>query len=461
MIPARNRSLGNGGEMLRSAGTAERTSEGGPLSAEFQAAVRSELEAMLAAPIFVQSGRCKRFLRFIVEETLAGHAGQLKERTIGVAVFERASDYHTGDDSIVRVTANEVRKRISQFYQELHRPALIHIELPRGSYVPEFRVQPSRHTEKPIEIASSEQVESRSRGPSPPMAEQRPAALPFRLADDIDREQGASAATLRTHRSRMVYGVLLVVLAAAMAAAGLWKERGTKKVPDLWGPFLNARVPILVCIDTHDLAALSPEAPADRQIFVNLVLRRQSISLDDAAILSSMASELGRRGVSFRVVGAEQTTLADLRSQPVILIGAIDNQWTLLLTQTLPYRIEVANPPGSGSEKQPIASIVESARPAGARWVADFSVPFPAWKSDYAVVARVDEPTTGVPVMIEAGLGNDGTVAANEWITSGALARDLMEQPSCRNRTNFEAVIETQMIDTKSGPPHVLRLTCW
>lgn len=415
---------------------------------------------MLLAPIFVQSSRCKRFLRYVVEETLTGNAGQLKERTIGIAVFERANDYHTGDDSIVRVTANEVRKRISQFYRESSQPPLIQIELPRGSYVPEFRVQPSRDAHKSIEMVAAGRVEANRHSTETSVAEHRlPLPVPLEVGPGRTQWRNFAKSRRATPRHLVAYAVVLLLLATAFV--GIWKHRASQTIPDLWGSFLHANLPVLVCIDTHDLAALSPEPPADGQIFVNLVLRRQSISLDDAAILSSMASELGRRGVSFRVIGADQATLADLRSQPVILIGAIDNQWTLRLTQTLPYRIEVANPPGSGSDKQPIASIVESARPAGARWVADFDVPFPSWKSDYGVVARVDDPTTGVPVMIEAGLGNDGTVAANEWITSDAMARDLTQEPSCRDKTNFEAVIETQMIDTKSGPPHVLRLTCW
>src|SRR5438270_5077491 len=118
--------------------------EPSPFGAELQAAIRAELERMLLTPIFVQSGRCKRFLTYIVEQTLEGHAGQLKERTIGINVFERANDYDTGDDSIVRVTANEVRKRIGQFYQESPQAHLVQIDLPRGSYVPEFRIQPAR-----------------------------------------------------------------------------------------------------------------------------------------------------------------------------------------------------------------------------------------------------------------------------------------------------------------------------
>jgi hypothetical protein len=451
--------------MLRATRIAERTgAEGiGSLSAELQAAVRLELEAMLADPIFVQSSRCKRFLSFIVEQTLAGNGSQLKERTVGIAAFERANDYDTGDDSIVRVTANEVRKRISQFYQGSSRTHLIQIELPRGSYVPEFRIQPARRTDKPVETGAPAQVGVDPGLAANSIAEQPPSALPVGREAGVDQVQmGEVKASTRIRLRRLVvYGTLLILIAVSLAVLWTWKRSATKRVPDLWGAFLRVNAPILVCIDTHDLQPLAPEQSADGQRFVDLVLRRQIISLDDAAVLSSMASELGKRGVPFRVVGAEQTSLADLRRQPVILIGAIDNKWTLRLTQNLPYRIEVENPPGSGSGKEPIASIVDSGRPASAQWVTDLSVPFAAWKSDYAIVARIDDATTGVPVLIEAGLGNDGTIAASELITSGAMTTALANEPSCRDKINFESVIETQIIDTKSGPPHVLRLTCW
>jgi hypothetical protein len=191
-----------------------------------------------------------------------------------------------------------------------------------------------------------------------------------------------------------------------------------------------------------------------------MVLRKQIIALDDAAVLSSMASILGKKEIPFRVMGADQVSLADFRRQPVILIGAIDNKWTIRLTQDLGYRVEVANPPNSGAEKAPVASIIDSQHP-DTRWATDLGMPFNAWKSDYAVIARIDDDTTGVPVLIEAGLGNTGTLAASELLTSGGLSPDLAKEPSCRGKKNFEAVIETQIIDTKSGPPHVLRLTCW
>ncbi len=440
--------------------------EAGPFGAELQALVRAELEAMLVTPIFVQSGRCKRFLNYIVDQTLAGHAGQLKERTIGITVFERANDYDTGDDSIVRVTANEVRKRIGQFYQESPQSHLVQIDLPRGSYVPEFRIQPSRQ----VGIRPSQPVEKAAVSADAVELE------PVLAADAIEPPNAASIAIptigqapfvtaskpmRQALRRRMLYPILFVLIAASFAAFWVWKGTGAKTSPDLWAAFVHAKVPVLVCMDTHNLQPLAPDQSPERDRFVNLVLRRQSISLDDAAILSSMASELGKKGIAFRVVGAELTSLEDLRRQPVILIGAIDNRWTLRLTQNLRYRIEVANPPGSGSAKEPIASIVDSQKPGKNAWVTDLSVPFTQWKSDYAILARMEDSTTGVPVLMEAGLGNAGTVAASELLNSGAMEKILADDASCKDKANFEAVVGTEIIDMKSGPAHVLRLNCW
>jgi hypothetical protein len=110
-------------------------------SRDIQTAVRAELEMMLSAPAFAQSNRCKRFLNYVVTQTLSGHAGELKERTIGINVFERAFDYDTGGDSVVRVASNEVRKRIGQFYRESESVHPVQIELPRGSYQDSRRTQ--------------------------------------------------------------------------------------------------------------------------------------------------------------------------------------------------------------------------------------------------------------------------------------------------------------------------------
>ncbi len=301
---------------------------------------------MLVTPIFVQSGRCKRFLNYIVEQTLSGHASQLKERTIGINVFERANDYDTGDDSIVRVTANEVRKRIGQFYQESPQAHLVQIDLPRGSYVPEFRIQPSRQVETPVETSPSGHVEREPAVLAASTDDPPPTASNFGIpGTDQELLAAVKVSSRGMQRRRLVYPILLLLIAATIVAVWTWKVRSGEKVPDPWAAFGMQRFLFSSASIRITFNRSRPNKSPDRDRFVNLVLRRQIISLDDAAILSSMASELGKKGIPFRVVGAELTSLADLRRQPVILIGAIDNKWTLRLTQNLRYRIEVANPP--------------------------------------------------------------------------------------------------------------------
>src|ERR1700759_5098386 len=78
--------------------------------------VRAHLNRILASPAFRTSKRCGRFLEFIVNETLNGRAASLKERTLAIEVFDRSTSWDSGDDTIVRVGAREVRKRLAQFY---------------------------------------------------------------------------------------------------------------------------------------------------------------------------------------------------------------------------------------------------------------------------------------------------------------------------------------------------------
>jgi hypothetical protein len=100
---------------------------------------RSHLEDILRSPAFSASQRGRAFLRYVVEHALDGEFDELRERNIGVALFGRPAAYDTAEDAIVRVTASDVRKRLLQFYGFASAPSPYRIELPSGSYVPEFR----------------------------------------------------------------------------------------------------------------------------------------------------------------------------------------------------------------------------------------------------------------------------------------------------------------------------------
>lgn len=106
------------------------------------AAVREELERILASPQFRNSKRHSCFLRLVVEETLDGNSGQLKERTVGVRVFGLDPAYDTSTNPVVRVSAGELRKRLVQYYHAPDHGGELQIDLPPGSYVPEFGLAP-------------------------------------------------------------------------------------------------------------------------------------------------------------------------------------------------------------------------------------------------------------------------------------------------------------------------------
>src|SRR5580658_6406470 len=99
-----------------------------------------QLRAILASPVFHGSRRCQQFLEYVCEKSLAGEGSAIKERMIAIDVFGRPPQTDLGEDTIVRVGAREVRKRLAQYYVTPEGAAAeIRIELPSGSYAPEFR----------------------------------------------------------------------------------------------------------------------------------------------------------------------------------------------------------------------------------------------------------------------------------------------------------------------------------
>src|ERR1051325_5685252 len=133
-------------------------------------AIRAELHSVLESAAFRTSKRCREFLEYIVEHTITGPSGALKERSIGVDLFQLPRDFDTGQHTIVRVTANEVRKRLAQYYlAENGSHHAVRIELPPGSYSAEFRwgVQPVE-TPPVKERPQVEIVEPEPTVPTPP-----------------------------------------------------------------------------------------------------------------------------------------------------------------------------------------------------------------------------------------------------------------------------------------------------
>ena len=103
-------------------------------------AVREAASLIVASPPFSRSPQLKRFLTFLVQETLAGRDTRLKEYVIGVEVFDRPDCYDPRVDALVRVEARRLRQALESYYAADGRHAPLVVELPRGGYRLSFRL---------------------------------------------------------------------------------------------------------------------------------------------------------------------------------------------------------------------------------------------------------------------------------------------------------------------------------
>jgi tetratricopeptide (TPR) repeat protein len=107
------------------------------------AEIRSQLDLILRSRAFIQSHRIRRFLQFVVEESLLGQPHRLKEYLIGLEVFDRREAFDPRVDSIVRVEARRLRYKLEEYYRTEGREDAIRIVLRKGSYVPIFEYRSS------------------------------------------------------------------------------------------------------------------------------------------------------------------------------------------------------------------------------------------------------------------------------------------------------------------------------
>jgi hypothetical protein len=102
-------------------------------------AERAELATVLQSPLFARSPALTHLLSYLCEKTFAGETDQIKEYSIALDVFDRRDSFDQDTDSIVRVQANRLRKRLSEYYTGEGADHAIHIAIPVGQYVPQFQ----------------------------------------------------------------------------------------------------------------------------------------------------------------------------------------------------------------------------------------------------------------------------------------------------------------------------------
>jgi hypothetical protein len=399
-------------------------------------AIRAQLEQILSSHLFRNSKRCNSLLRYVVSEVLEGRGEQLKERTIGISAFGRQPDYDTNEDPIVRTSAMEVRKRLAQYYHELGHETELRIDVASGSYIPEFRfLEPVTLHPGPAQQAVSTQP-----------AVETPPDISVSIAPQ-------SARKARNRTPLLIGGVILVTLVTAVGV--LMRPQDPRKA--FWTPIWRNSDTIILGAGTsldQALHAGQPPKPGDELNSLE-IFRADQVGFADAITMARVSAMLGADGKEVEIRRAASLTLDDLRKMPSVLIGAINNPWTLRLNAALRFYIE--RDPSTG-----LVQIVDRQKSSQAPWRADPTAPYSGRTEDWAVISRFSDPRTEQTVLLLAGLGRDGTTAAGEFVTQSKYLESLAKKaPAGWQRKNLQVVIGTEVINGNVGPPRIVDFHFW
>jgi hypothetical protein len=413
------------------------TPETDVLDAKQKLAVLAELEQIVASHHFSQSRRYPAFLRFIVEAALRGETDLLRERVIGNEVFGREANYDTNADPIVRMTAAEVRKRIAQYYRETSRDDQIQIEVRAGSYVPIFilpgQPKPAADVHRGVEEGLAKYLD----GIRNPIE-----------GDPIEQSSGSvKAPTAPRLRKRFYYVLALFIMLATSLAAGWLLLRHRQPIDEAWAPLFEPGQSVTIC-------AGQPQISQNLSLADSLA-RGDVLTREDVLALIDLVSFLQSRGHKFNLKMSPNTTLADLRAAPVVLVGGLNNQWTLRELSRLRLQMEYRQSESTGEFR-----IFDRQNPEGRVWKISSRQSSAQQAQDYALIARFIDQETGQPTIIAAGLGGPGTAAAVEYLTHNEQLQTLLRALP-PGKKNFEAVLGSSVVKGNQGQPQLLAVESW
>lgn len=374
--------------------------------------IREELARILASHEFRSSKRSQDFLRYVVENTLSGHADMLKERTIGIEVFGRSTSYDPSDDATVRVKAGEVRKRLGLYYSSEGARNPLRVELPSGTYVPEFRVGAVETAAAAVATAQAPQ---------------------------------------RTHRTATLMAAITAVLVVAGVVWALGRPAPTP-LDRFWAPVLRGTSPPMICAAyvpvwglDHDVNSREPARLDD---FV--ALNDQFVGGGDLIATSRLTAMLARERRPYRLKVGNDVTFADLRSGSAILVGYSYTRWKEISSQ-LRYFIEVS-PSFTG--------ITDNGKPTA--WSLPNLPRDRRASEDYAIVSRVFHPDTHAMLVEIAGITQYGTDAASDLVTNSDLMAETLQNADAGWQTkNMQLVLHVKVIGGAPTAPKVVARYFW
>ncbi len=410
-----------------------------------QAEIRRELDRVLKSAPFRSAKRCHDFLDYVVTKAVERNTESLKERTLAVEVFGRKADADLGEDSIVRVGAREVRKRLAQYYMTEGANDPVRIDLPPGSYVPTFHSHPV------------------------PAAQEAPVPAAFPLPKQVPLPAKEPA---RRRVSWKVIAGLAVFVAGALL---VWRfiPTGDGEFEVFWRPALNRQSPVLVALahpivyhPSAHLTQLNDQAngweatPLQRPISVPpgeikgtdfVPVFDQYVGFGDTVAASRLSVLFAQHHRLSNIRLASKLEFADLRDFSTVLIGAFTNRWTLEMSRSFRYRFAYCAGKPCILDSRDGKQLALTGKSDNGRS-----------NEDYILISRLPHATTGGFVVIGAGLTQYGTEDAGRILTDpDALAPILHKLSPSWSSRNLELVLHAQVIQDSPAPPQLIAFHIW
>ncbi len=411
--------------------------------------IRAQLDLVVRDEVFRTSKRSVAFLKYVVEQTLNGSADLIKERTIGVEVFDRHPSYDTNVDHIVRTAATELRKRLATYYvDEKHRGEL-RMGLVPGSYVPRFAL-PGQGRHALIDPES--EAEAIENG-----IETHSAHIQF---GPVPLAGSKTTAKVATNRWRRYWALSFVAAASLVVVLGYsWVHRSNPE--DLfWKPVLDTPGPVLVAVGDHPNGPPTlPTADGTSNTVTPVPSSdsSQTVPFADTVTIARVVGALEARNKQVVIRRGSASSFSDLREGAVVLIGAFNNEWSLRLTRQLRYSLAM-------DPDQHLIYIRDAKNPSSRLWSWGTNQPREPVTGanspklqDFALISRIRDSETGHVVVVVGGLYTYGTEAAGEFLTNPDLLQAIAAQARPGGGSqNLQIILGTTVTDGTPGPPRVL-----
>ncbi len=428
--------------------TASAHSDPRKLTPEQTADAQTELGTLLQSEEFSGSKRCCEFLEFVVKNALAGDYENLTERVLGAELFGRPIDYETASDAIVRVRANDVRRRLAEYYSEERPGSRTKISLPSGSYIPEFHWLSSEATAMPVDAAGTSYSMTGVAEASP--------------APTVAVRYGTVWQNLS--KTLLIAAVLLLAVNAILILFMHKPAPPASVLREFWQPLIQDHGAVIVCFGNATSFWPSESVrqaieKGDQALLENpgriTVTRDDTVTAGNLRAAVSISNLLSGYGITNQLRWPQEVQSAEVNQSNAIFVGAFNNPWSMSLNESLRFYFK-----DSQSASQTVWTIQDRTSP-GQQWSITQAYPEQN-NADYALITRVIDREGKRVVVSVGGLSQFGTEAAGEFITDeAALNAFARTAPRGWENRNLQIVLGMRIDGRKIVNTRILATNVW